>query len=256
MVVIEEIDETEDVKQPATRDKTATGAADTKAKKSGLKKGFLDGAETLYPPEGSHQGEVSEDVKKARLEQETNQKLQDMTNPKQPEKGGPAGDGPECPPPPWYTPEWPKGCQYNNPACMLYEMSTSTHPSDMHEEMVRKTDRWTKAISGEEREIRLSFASMVDGDLDVLLEAVRTSEVVKELDFSHNDLRDVGVQKLVTVLADESSLPNLETVRLYNNGFTSLGMTMLTQGLAVFRPNLKLILEPPLYTYQNQTAAQ
>jgi len=135
-------------------------------------------------------------------------------------------------------------------------MATSTHPTEMHEEMVRKTDRWTKALSGEEKEIRLSFASMTDDDLDVLLDAVRTSEVVKELDLSHNDLRDVGVQKLVSVLADETCLPNLETVRLYKNGFTSLGMTMLTQGLAVFRPNLKLILEPPLYTYQNQTAAK
>jgi hypothetical protein len=256
MVVIEEIDETEDVHQPASKDKPASPAADTaKPKKNaGLKKGFLDGAESLYPPEGSKQGEVSEDVKKSWMEQDTNKKLQDMTNGQQQPEAS-KGAGPECPPPPWYTPEWPKGCQYNNPGCMLYEMDASKHPSEMHEEMVRKTERWQKAMSGEEKEIRLSFASMVDDDLEVLLDAVRKSEVVKEIDLSHNDLRDIGVQKLVTCLADESSLPNLELVRLYNNAFTSLGQTMLTQGLSVFRPNLKLILEPPLYTYQKQTSA-
>merc|ERR1719333_1936070 len=153
MVVIEEVDEQEEVgvtadtRAPpkATGDETASKPP--KEKKVGFKKGFLDDAgEALYP-EGSPEGEVSEHVKKARLEQETQQKLNDMQGPK---KGAPVpGDNePEAPPPPWYTPEWPKTCQYNTPGCTLYEMGSSGHPSDMHKEMVRKSERWDKAISG------------------------------------------------------------------------------------------------------------
>merc|ERR1719240_787488 len=255
MVVIEEVDEQEEIGVSAdarappkdTGDETAQNPAEEK--KFGFKKGFLEeSGEALYP-EGSPEGEVSEDVKKARLEQETNQKLNDMQGPK---KGAPVpGENePEAPPPPWYTPEWPKTCQYNTPGCTLYEMGSSGHSSDMHKEMVRKTERWEKAISGNEKEVRLSFSSMVDEDLDVLLEHVRNSDVVKEIDISHNNIQDIGVQKLVTVLADAKALPNLETLRIYKNCFTSLGETMVTQGLAVFRPKLKVVLQPPLYTFQ------
>merc|ERR1712196_642227 len=122
--------------------------------------------------------------------------------------------------------------------------------TDMHKDLVRKTERWEKAIAGKEKEIRLSFSSMVDEDLEVLLDHVRESDVVRELDLSHNNIQDIGVQKLVTVLADAKALPNLETLRIYKNCFTSLGETMVTQGLAVFRPKLKVVLEPPLYTFQ------
>merc|ERR1712094_40646 len=79
--------------------------------------------------------------------------------------------------------EWPKTCQYNTPGCTLYEMGSSGHSSEMHKEMVRKTERWAKAISGTEKEIRLSFCSMVDEDLEVLLEHVRNSDVVREIDY-------------------------------------------------------------------------
>merc|ERR1711998_24358 len=159
-----------------------------------------------------------------------------------------------APPPPWYTPERPKTCQYNTPGCTLYEMGSSEHSSEMHKEMVRKTERWEKAISGKERDIRLSFCSMVDEDLEVLLEHVRNSDVVKEIDISHNNIQDIGVQKIVTVLADAKALPNLESLRIYKNAFTSLGETMVTQGLAVFRPKLKVVCSRP-YTRSSRTAA-
>merc|ERR1719199_1316499 len=254
MVVIEEVDETEETTDTRAPPKETGDETASKPKKVGFKKGFLDDTgEALYP-EGSPEGEVSEEVKKARLEQETQKKLDNMQAPK---KGAPVpGENePEAPPPPWYTPEWPKTCQYNTPGCTLYEMGSSGHSSEMHKEMVRKTERWEKAISGKEKEIRLSFTSMVDEDLEVLLEHVRDSEVVREIDISHNDIQDIGVQKLVTVLADAKALPNLETVRCYKNCFTSLGETMITQGLAVFRPKLKVVLQPPLYTFQQQNGS-
>jgi hypothetical protein len=175
MVVIEEVDDDEEETTTDTRalpKETGEETTSKPAKKVGFKKGFLDDAgEALYP-EGSPEGEVSEDVKKARLEQATQKQLDDMQAPK---KGAPVpGENePEAPPPPWYTPDWPKTCQYNTPGCTLYEMGSSGHSSEMHKEMVRKTERWAKAISGTERDIRLSFTSMVDEDLDVLLEHVR-----------------------------------------------------------------------------------
>jgi hypothetical protein len=255
MVVIEEVDEQEETTDTrAPRVETGDETAPKPAKKVGFKKGFLEeSGEALYP-EGSPEGEVSEEVKKARMEQATQKKLDDMQGPK---KGAPVpGENePEAPPPPWYTPEWPKTCQYNTPGCTLYYMGSSGNSTDMHKQMVRKSDRWEKAISGTEKDIRLSFSSMVDEDLDLLLEHVRNSDVVREIDISHNDIQDIGVQKLVTVLADAKALPNLETLRIYKNCFTSLGETMVTQGLAVFRPKLKVVLEPPLYTFQQQNGA-
>jgi hypothetical protein len=154
--------------------------------------------------------------------------------------------GPELPPPPWYTADWPKNCQYNQPDCTLYEMDTSNHKTAMHKDMVRNTDRWKAALTGQEASIRLSFTSLTDEDVQILLEAIRHSETVTEIDLSHNDVADIGVQHLVAALCDPAVLPSLQTVRLYKNKLTALGESMVKEGLSAFRPKLKVLLEPPL----------
>ena len=44
-----------------------------------------------------------------------------------------------------------------------------------------------------------------------------------EIDLSHNDVADTGVQHLVAALCDPAVLPSLQTVRLYKNKLTALG---------------------------------
>jgi hypothetical protein len=73
MVVIEEVDEVEAVqaagepKGAETKVRFDDSTKAEKAEKAGLKKGFLSeaakGGETLYGPEGSPEGEVSDEVK-------------------------------------------------------------------------------------------------------------------------------------------------------------------------------------------------
>jgi len=255
MVLVEELDEeVEEVRSPpeATGAETQAAEKKTEAKaekqkvKWEMKKGFLESSgEALYPPEGSHQGEVSDEVKAEWMRRAANDNINDMTKGKvRPEES--TDSGPALPPPPWYTKEWPKDCQYNRPDCTLYEMDTTGHKTEMHRDMVRNTDRWKAAISGAEPHIRLSFTSLTDEDVLTLLEAIKTSEVVTEMDLSHNDINDVGVQHLVAALANAETLPNLTTLRLYKNAFTALGETMVSQGLSVFRPKLKVQLESPL----------
>ena len=67
-----------------------------------MKKGFLESSgEALYPPEGSHQGEVSDEVKAEWMRRAANDNINDMTKGKvRPEES--TDSGPALPPPPWY----------------------------------------------------------------------------------------------------------------------------------------------------------
>jgi len=221
-----------------------TGQKEQRRKGAAIKKGFLNSAtETLYGPEGSPEGEVSDEVKMNRMNQEANEKMNKMMKGREPEMK--ADTGPEPAPAPWYTPEWPKNCQYNQPDCTLSPMETSTHNSDLAKDMVRKTERWQKALAGEDKEIRLAFSSLADEDVKNLLEALGKNERVEAMDLSHNNIQDVGIQTIVTFLATKDHLPRLRELRLYENQFGALGTTMVMQGLKVFRPQLRVLVEPP-----------
>eukprot|EP00913_Durusdinium_trenchii_P020797 g19537.t1 len=83
--------------------------------------------------------------------------------------------------------------------------------------------------------MRFSFLQATDEDLE---------EDVTELDLSHNSIKDTGVQALVAALASGAA-PKLRELKLYSNEFGQLGETMLTQGLPVFRKDLKVQWQEP-----------
>lgn len=228
MVLVEEI--SDDEVQPST---PAPPADAPKAKaEPALKKGFLGkAAEPLYPPEGSPEGVVAPETHKAHTEHKMNENLNDQMN-----RGAKDNNGLE--PPPWYTKEYPKGCQYNSPGCTLEEMETSTHGSELKKQMTRGA-RWEEATATGTTAMRLSFMSVCDEDIKDLVELLRGNTDVTELDLSHNCIKDVGVQTLVGALANGVA-PNLQELKLYSNEFGELGETMLTKGLPVFRKKLKV----------------
>jgi len=229
-----------------------TGQKKQRETQTAIKKGFLNSAtETLYGPEGSPEGEVSDEVKMNRMNQDANEKMNKMMKGREPEMK--ADTGPDPAPAPWYTPEWPKNCQYNQPDCTLSPMDTSTHSCDLAKEMVQKSERWQKALAGEEKEVRLAFSSLADEDVSTLLTTLAKNERVEAIDLSHNSIQDVGIQTLVAFLATKDNLPNLRELRLYHNSFGALGATMLTQGLTVFRPKLRVLIEPPEYMLKGKS---
>merc|ERR1719253_1946964 len=176
-----------------------TGQKKQREKGAAIKKGFLNSAtETLYGPEGSPEGEVSDEVKMNRME-------------------------------------------------------TSTHSSDLAKDMVRKTERWQKALAGEEKEVRLAFSSLADEDVETLLKALGKNERVEAMDLSHNNIQDAGIQTIVTFLATTDNLPHLRELRLYHNNFGALGTTMVMQGLTVFRPQLRVLVEPPEFMLKGKS---
>merc|ERR1712032_460343 len=142
--------------------------------------------------------------------------------------------------------DWPKGCQYNSPGCDLDDMETSRHPTDVHRDMERKADRWEEAVAPGQKSIRMCFMGLTDEDLAEVLPLLKGNEALTELDLSHNKIKDKGVQDLVAALA-AGAAPNLEEFKLYSNEFGELGMTMLTQGLPVFRKKLKIVWEQPTW---------
>lgn len=235
MVLIEEIvDEPEEVpkenKPPAKANENAKADAVT------MKKGFLDKAEPLYPPEGSPEGIVAADTHKAHTEHKLNQDMQKGMN-----RGAENNNGHGRPE--WYTKEWPKDCQYNAPGCNLNEMEASRHPTDLHRDMVRG-ERWKEALAPGAKSIRLNFSQATDEDLAEVIEHLKGNTDVTELDVSHNHIKDAGVQRLVGALASGAA-PNLKELRIYNNEFTHLGEVMLTQGLPVLRKKLEIVWEEP-----------
>merc|ERR1712137_322462 len=148
--------------------------------------------------------------------------------------------------PEWYTKDWPKDCQYNSPGCTLNQMDTSGHASEIHKQLARSS-RWQEAMEKGQKAIRLSFASLTDEDLAEVIERIRNDEEVKELDLSHNHIKDGGIQTLVAALA-AGAAPSLTELKVYSNEFGELGKTMLTQGLPVFRKKLKIQWDEPSWS--------
>ncbi|CAJ1403817.1 unnamed protein product [Effrenium voratum] len=135
-------------------------------------------------------------------------------------------------------------CQYNAPGCALDELDTSQHASDLHKGMVQNCGRWQEALAPGVASMRFSFLQATDEDLNHIIEKLKGNEDVTELDLSHNHIKDTGVQALVAALA-AGAAPKLRELRLYSNEFGALGETMLKQGLAVFRKDLKVQSQEP-----------
>lgn len=233
MVLVEELDD-EEASEPVS----GLPSAATKTK---LKKGFLqNNAEPLYPPEGSSEGYISPETHKAHTEHHINEDINKGMN-----RGAKDNNGYERPP--WYSSEWPKDCQYNSPGCNLNDMDSSSHPSDMHKNLVRDHTRWSEALANGVTCMRFSFMQLTDEDLKEVIENLKGNEHVTELDLTHNKIHDAGVQALVAALS-AGAAPNLKELRIYKNSFGELGKVMLTQGLAVFRKKLDIRAEEPDWT--------
>jgi len=194
--------------------------------------------------EGSPEGQVSAETHKAHAEHKMSEDLnKGMNRGADPEKMEKEG----IPQPEWYTPEYPKGCQYNSPGCQLYEMETSSHPTELHKGMVQNNDRFKAIYNHEADELRLAFLQTTDEDLKEICEQLKKMKNLKSLDLSYNKIKDVGVQTLVGALC-QGAAPNLEELRIYKNEITNLGECMLKQGLQVFRKKLKIVVEEPDYS--------
>ncbi|CAL1138618.1 unnamed protein product [Cladocopium goreaui] len=157
--------------------------------------------------------------------------------------------------PPWYTKEWPKDCQYNSPGCTLEEMETSNHKSDIHKDMVRNCNRWHESLAPGVTSMRFSFLHATDEDLTEVIEKLKDNQDVTELDLSHNKIKDSGIQALVAALA-AGAAPKLRELKVYSNEFGQLGETMLTQGLPVFRRDLKVEWQEPSWAKLAREEAQ
>jgi hypothetical protein len=229
MVLVEEIED-EDQIAPLPVDKNET---------SKLQKGFLDKAKDkpLYGPEGSSEGYVAPETHKKHAEVKLNDDINMSMN-----KG--AADNNNLERPEWYTKEWPKDCQYNSPGCLVNELSTSVHKSDIHKAVVRDAERWEEQLAPGVKAMRFGFMGVTDEDLTEILERLKGNQDVVELDLTHNKIMDKGIQSLVAAIAGGAA-PNLKELRIYKNEFGDLGKTMLTQGLSVFRKKLDIRHEEP-----------
>lgn len=244
MVLVEEIadDEVEEMPVPQAE----AEAEKPKAEKTKLRQGFLNEAsESLYPPEGSPEGVVAPETHKAHTEHHMNENLNDQMN-----RGAKDNNGLEAPP--WYTKEWPKGCQYNSPGCTLSDMESSAHGSELKKTLTRGT-RWEEATAKGLTAMRMSFMSVCDEDVADLIKILKGNTDLTELDLSHNNIKDQGVQTLVGALANGAA-PNLKELRIYKNEFGELGQTMLTQGLPVFRKKMQVQWKEPSYAHFGQPA--
>merc|ERR1711988_570244 len=110
------------------------------------------------------------------------------------------------------------------------------------------------ALKGGQKQIRLSFLQLKDDDIAELAASLKGNEVIEEIDLSHNDIMDTGVQTLVGALANGSA-PNLKELRLYENKWGELGRTMLEGGLKVLRKKLVVHLETPCLSMLKETAS-
>jgi len=242
MVLVEELDD-EDFTAPAAKPTTSKPTESERAVPAGgtktkLERGFLEKAkEPLYGPEGSSEGTVAPETHKAHMENDMNKKMNKEMN-----RGAEDNNGHERPP--WYTKDWPKDCQYNSPGCALDEMSRSEHKSEHHKSAMRDQQRWEAAAARGQTTLRLSFFGLTDEDVPEVVALLKGNEDVKELDLTHNELNDAGVQALVACLATGAA-PNLKELRIYKNNFGDLGKTMLMQGLTVFRKKLEVKAEEP-----------
>eukprot|EP00928_Gymnodinium_smaydae_P003757 TRINITY_DN11329_c0_g1_i1.p1 TRINITY_DN11329_c0_g1~~TRINITY_DN11329_c0_g1_i1.p1 ORF type:complete len:297 (-),score=87.14 TRINITY_DN11329_c0_g1_i1:107-922(-) len=246
MVLVEEIDEDEEVAPlPPSRKSQGEGGGSAPSVPAGmtktktrLEKGFLDKAkEPLYPPEGSKEGHVAPETHKAHMEHDLNENMNKQMN-----RGADNNNGYERPD--WYTKDWPKDCQYNSPGCKMDPLQASAHKSEHHRAAMRDSKRWDEATARGSKSLRLGFFGLADEDMQEVIDLLKGNDDVTELDLSHNQLNDAGVQALVAALA-AGAAPNLKDLRIYKNEFGALGKTMLTQGLAVFRKKLEIKCEEP-----------
>lgn len=235
--------------------KTLEPSEKEKEKKPAMKSGFFNdpNRESLYGPEGSEQGVVTDEQKKKWQEKELNDNMnKKMGNKADPKKG----QSEEDEKPPWYTNQWPRHCQYNSPACVLDPLDESKSKSEFHKENLRSNARWQKLVEGQEKEIRLGYNMIPDDMIPEIVEHLKKSgDVVEVLDLSNNDFHDGGIQNLVAELA-AGLAPNLKELIVYGNKFGDMGKTMLTAGLSVMRKDLKVQIEPPEYLKNAQASLE
>jgi len=253
MVLIEELGEVEEEEVKVSAEAAAKPDSPKPAEtaeepaKPTVKKGFLnDSSKPLYGPEGSGEGKVAPETHKAHMENDLSNKLNSTMNPMEEAQG-------DLPKPEWYTPEWPKGCQYNAPGCTLAPMEESTHQTPLHKEMITKHERWQQALKGGQRQIRLSFMQIKDEDIAELMPALKGNEVLEELDLSHNEINDKGIQTIVGALANGAA-PNLKELRVYENKWGELSKVMLESGLKVLRKKLVVHMEAPTLKFASTPA--
>jgi len=242
MVLVEELSDEE----PAT----ATPSSPPEAKKPTIQAGFLDRAKEkpLYGPEGSSEGHVAPETHKAHTEHKLNEDINKGMN-----RGAKDNNNHERPP--WYTSDYPKDCQYNAPGCSLDELDTSGHASEVHARMVRDNLRWKEMLEPGVKSMRFSFMQATDEDLNEIIARLKGNADVTEIDLSHNHIKDAGVQALVAALA-AGAAPNLQELKIYSNDFGALGMTMLTQGLPVFRKKLQVQSKEPSWAHLAKPASK
>mmetsp|Transcript_39571 Transcript_39571/g.48014 ORF Transcript_39571/g.48014 Transcript_39571/m.48014 type:complete len:312 (+) Transcript_39571:188-1123(+) len=97
----------------------------------------------------------------------------------------------------------------------------------------------TKGTGSDETELHLSFCSILDDDLDEVLQVMENWKKLTYLDFSYNSLGDAGVQKIVAALCSQAIAPDLKTLKLGNNQFGIAGENVL-KGLSFLRKTLKV----------------
>lgn len=250
--------------EPSTSSKTSsdTVLTDNDNQPLAVKKGFLNETysdangksktKTIYDHDvGSTQHTVSDDQKKKWAEHDLNE---NMTK-----KQGMGPYSSDHTKPGWFNKDWPSNCQYNNPGCDVGKMNMSKHETELHSSMVRDNDRWKKLMAQENSgqqsdssgvvtsEYALSFMSIKDEDITILVEKCKGRDEIELLDLSFNQICDKGVQSLAGCIGcNKENFKNLKELRIYRNEFTTLGEQML-KGLEMMRKNLKVQYKEPEY---------
>ncbi|KAF4688591.1 hypothetical protein FOZ60_002583 [Perkinsus olseni] len=189
----------------------ATTASASSSSRRGVTKGFLSGDARLYGDEGSPEGAVTEEQRRRRDEYELNCKSNDAMHEvlHKRDRIVDGYDGKYPDKAPWYTPEYPKNCEYNNPQCVMDPLQCSQNILD-----VRCPP-----------ESLPSLLLLSAGDIDVVMDVLgeRHNNTCTFIDLSSNDIMDAGVQALVGRLCDKKVLPALNKLWLFGNKFTDLG---------------------------------
>ena len=207
-----------------------------------MKTGFLESA-NLYPQgssEGSHTSDQQAKMKENEMNYKANQQMHDMMN-----RGG---EGPQAP---WYTPNFPKGCQYNSPGCSMDPIRSTSHASAVHQSLVTSSERWKELYERDActiSELRFCYTGLKDEDVGKLFEIAgsRHGDSMRLIDLAYNDICDAGAQAIAAKLANKEFMKGLVELRLYANKVGELGHACL-KGLMMIRKGLKVVLEEPEY---------
>ncbi|KAF4711520.1 hypothetical protein FOZ62_024807 [Perkinsus olseni] len=206
----------------------ATITASSSSSSKGITKGFLSGDARLYGDEGSPEGAVTEEQRRRRDEYEltckSNDAMHEVLHKRDRIVDGYDGKYPDKAP--WYTPEYPKNCEYNNPQCVMDPLQCS-QSTEAHQRLLVHSKRWQDILDGTSGlvEVRLSYSGIRDSDIDVVMDVLeeRHNNTCTFIDLSSNDIMDAGVQALVGRLCDKKVLPALNKLWLFGNKFTDLG---------------------------------